>query len=209
MPKRIAALCLVFAAAGCAQEAGQQVDAGTFGNASFNNEQIQTGAKQYVDGLNDRFRSEVPNTVTFAFDSSVLDDTARTVLSQQAQWIKQFPEVRFRVYGYTDLVGTAAYNKRLGKRRADRAVQYLTSHGISRSRLEAVVSFGEADPVVATTGRERLNRRAVTEVAGFVGRHPTVMDGKYAQIIYRDFIVSAQSETVLTGVQTNTMAQTQ
>lgn len=209
MTKRITAFCLVLAVAACSKEAGHELDGGTFGNASFNNEQIQTGAKHYIDGLNDRFRSEVPNTINFAFDSAQLDATARSILSQQAQWIRQFPEIRFRVYGHTDAVGTSAYNKRLGKRRADAAVRYLTSQGISRSRLEAVVSFGETQPVVVTSGRERRNRRTVTEVAGFVGRHPTVMDGKYAEIIYRDFIKSAESESTLTGVKTNTMSQTQ
>lgn len=207
--KPIAALVLALAVAACEQEAGQSLDPGTFGNASFNNQQIQTGEKQYITGLNDRFRSEVPNTINFAFDSAQLDQEARSILLQQAQWIKQFPEVRFRVYGHTDAVGSASYNKGLGQRRANAAVRFLTAQGISRSRLEAVASFGETQPVVVTEGRERLNRRTVTEVSGFVSRHPTVMDGKYAEVIYREFIVSAQPETVLSGVKTDTMSQTQ
>lgn len=196
-----AGLCLTLAAAGCDQPAGYEIDGGTFGNATFNNQQIQTGAKQYVDVLNDRFAAEVPNTITFAFDSAVLDAAAQATLYEQAKWIRQFPEVRFRVYGHTDAVGSSSYNKRLGLRRANAAVSYLTSQGISRSRLEAVASFGEAQPVVVTSGRERRNRRTVTEVSGFVGRHPTVMDGKYAQVIYRDFVDSAQSEQTLTGIE--------
>lgn len=194
-------LCLVLAAAGCNQEAGSELDSGTFGNANFNNEQIQTGAIQFAQVLNERFAAEVPTTINFAFDSAQLDAQARTILTQQAQWIKQFPEVRFRVYGHTDSVGSAAYNKRLGLRRAQAAVSFLTSHGISRSRLEAVVSFGETQPVIVSSGRELANRRTVTEVTGFVGRHPTVMDGKYAAIIYRDFVESAVAETGLTGIE--------
>ena len=200
-----AGLGLALAVAGCNYEAGYEVDSGTFGNATFNNEQIQTGAKQYVDTLNDRFAAEVPTTITFAFDSAYLDDTARATLAQQAQWIRQFPEVRFSVYGHTDAVGSAAYNKRLGLRRAQAAVNYLTSHGISRSRLEALVSFGETQPAIVTAGRERANRRTVTQVSGFVGRHPTVMDGKYAQIIYRDFVESAVAETGLTGIESEVL----
>ncbi|QEW21800.1 Minor outer membrane protein Omp16 [Marinibacterium anthonyi] len=202
--KWTAGLCLALATAGCDYEAGHEIDGGTFGDASFNNEQIQTGARQYAETLNARFVAAVPTTITFAFDSASLDSTARGVLSQQAAWIRQFPEVRFRVYGYTDAVGTAAYNKRLGLRRANASVAYLTSQGISRSRLEAVVSYGETNPAVPTSGRERLNRRAVTQVSGFVQRHPTVMDGKYAQIIYRDYVLSAGSETTLTGIDGGT-----
>jgi hypothetical protein len=31
----------------------------------------------------------------------------------------------------------------------------------------------------------------VTEVSGFVQAHPNVLDGKYAQVIYREYIASA------------------
>ena len=77
-------------------------------------------------------------------------------------------------------------------------VAYLSTLGVSRSRLEAVVSYGETQPLVVTQGRERRNRRTVTEVSGFVKGHPTVLDGKYAQIIYRDYIASAIPPTQLT-----------
>jgi hypothetical protein len=86
-------------------------------------------------------------------------------------------------------------------RRARAVVSYLASQGIGRDRLEAVVSHGETQPQIVTQGRERRNRRTVTEVSGFVQSHPSVLDGKYAQIIYRDYITSAQSQTVLTGVE--------
>jgi outer membrane protein OmpA-like peptidoglycan-associated protein len=141
----------------------------------------------------------VPDTITFEFDSAVLDASAQAILRQQADWIRQFPEVRFRVYGHTDLVGSDAYNQRLGLRRAQAAVNYLVSQGISRSRLEAVVSFGRTRPVVPTAEPERRNRRTVTEVTGFVRRHPTVLDGKYAQIIRRDYVRSAVPPSGLTG----------
>ena len=129
--------------------------------------------------------------MTFAFNSAVLDAEARATLRQQADWIKQFPEVRFNVYGHTDAVGSESYNKRLGKRRANAVVNYFASQGISRDRLEALVSFGETQPVIATPDRERKNRRTVTEVSGFVAGHPNVLDGKYAAIIYREYVASA------------------
>ena len=42
------------------------------------------------------------------------------------------------------------------------------------------MSFGETRPVIATDGPEEANRRTVTEVSGFVKRHPNILDGKYA-----------------------------
>ena len=199
MIRLIAVLGVSAVLAGCAREAGNEVDSGTFGDATMNNTQIQNGEKQYTASLAERFAREIPNTVNFEFDSVVLDATARQVLNRQADWIRQFPEVRFKVFGYTDSVGSTAYNQRLGQRRANAVVRYLSSRGINRSRLEALVSFGETRPVIDTPNRERRNRRAVTEVSGFVKRHPTLLDGRYAEVVYREYIASAVPISELTG----------
>ncbi len=201
MIKHIAITGLILATAACNREAGHEVDQGDFGNATLNNTAVHNGDKSYTIQLANRFASEVPTTINFAFDSAQIDAQARAALDQQANWILQFPEVRFRVYGHTDAVGSSAYNKSLGLRRARAAVAYLTSRGISRSRLEAVVSFGETQPVVPTPNRERQNRRTVTEVNGFVSRHPTVLDGKYAQVVYREYVESAVPRTGLSEDQ--------
>ncbi len=203
MHKLIAGLGLTLALGACGQtagpvpnsflrEAGAQVDTGLFGDATMNNTMIMNGEKDYVVSLANRFAKEVPSTITFAFDSAQLDGAAQAVLDRQADWIRQFPEVRFRVYGHTDAVGSTAYNRRLGQRRANAAVAYLASRGINRRRLEAVVSYGETQPLIVSQGRERRNRRTVTEVSGFLKRHPTVLDGKYAEVVYREYIVSAK-----------------
>ncbi|MCR8550078.1 OmpA family protein [Salipiger sp. P9] len=182
------------------REAGSIVDNGDFGNATMNNTQIMNGDKAYVFDLGRRFAQEVPAMVNFAFNSAQLDAGARDTLREQANWIRQFPEVRFRVYGHTDLVGSESYNKRLGMARAQAVVAYLASQGISRSRLEAVVSYGETQPLIVTEGQERRNRRTVTEVSGFVKGHPTVLDGKYAEVIYREYVRSASPMSTLSGV---------
>lgn len=184
-------LSLGLALAGCGGPIGSEIDGVGFGNATANNAGVQNGEIEVRIDLAERFAREVDSTVNFAFNSSRLDAAAMATLDRQADWIRQFPEVRFRVYGHTDLVGADAYNQRLGKRRADTVVNYLVSKGISRSRLEAVVSFGETQPLVLTQQPELRNRRTVTEVSGFVANHPMVLDGKYAQIIYREYVQSA------------------
>ena len=180
-------------------EAGAFIDEGGFGNPTMNNTQIQNGDVTFLANLNQRFSSEVPTMVTFPFDESTLDADARAILNEQANWIRQFPEIQFSVYGHTDLVGSAAYNEALGRRRANAVVNYLVSQGVSRSRLRALVSFGETRPVIETTDRERRNRRTVTEVSGMVANAPMVLNGKYAQIIFRDYVASAQPATGVTG----------
>lgn len=203
---RISAVCaLGLVAAGCSyNEAGSDLDRGHFGNATLNNAQMMTGEKSYTVQLANRFAQEVPDTINFAFDSAVLDAGAKAVLDQQADWIRQFPEVRFRVYGHTDAVGSSSYNKSLGRRRAQAVVSYLASKGIGRDRLEALVSFGETQPVVSTPERERRNRRTVTEVSGFLARHPNLLDGKYAAVIYREYVASA-----VPGAETQTASAIQ
>ena len=181
--------------------AGDYVDEGGFGNPTMNNTLVMTGQRDYVVNLNARFAAAVPTTVNFPFNSATLSAQAQSTLRQQADFIKQFPEVRFKVYGHTDLVGSNAYNKSLGLRRAQAVVSYLTSQGISRSRLEAVVSFGETQPLVVTQQPEMKNRRTVTEVTGFVKNHPTLLNGKYAAVVFREYVNSAvpQSRTTTTG----------
>lgn len=178
-------------------EAGALLNTGNFGEATLNNRLVLTGEQQYTINLAQRFSTEVNSTVNFAFNSAQLDATSQAILRQQADWIRQFPEIRFRVYGHTDAVGSNRTNKALGQRRANAVVRYLASLGINGSRLEAVVSFGETQPLIVTEQRERRNRRTVTEVSGFVKRHPTVLDGKYAQIIYRDYVASAVAPATL------------
>ena len=211
LPKLLAATALLTLTA-CGEagmrELGADVDKGDFGNSTMNNTLLQTGQISYTVALAQRFAAEVPNTINFEFDSAELTDDARAVLKKQADFIRQFPEVRFKVFGHTDLVGSAGYNQRLGLRRAQAAVAYLTSLGISKSRLEAVVSFGKSRPIIQTSQPEMRNRRTVTEVSGFVASHPLVLNGKYAAIIWRDYVGSAvrPAETI-SGTQSEVASE--
>lgn len=169
------------------KEAGAKVDEGQFGNSTMNNTLIQTGQMEYTMALAQRFAAEVPDTITFAFNSAQVTPQMTAILDRQANFIRQFPEVRFKVFGHTDLVGSQSYNYALGLRRAKAVVAYMSSKGISRSRLEAVVSYGKTRPLIQTNEAEERNRRTVTEVSGFVDSAPLVLNGKYAAIIYRTY----------------------
>jgi peptidoglycan-associated lipoprotein len=184
-------------------EAGSEIETRDYGNSTAQNLAVQTGERDYAIDLTRRFGADVPATVNFAFNSASLDGDAQAALMRQADWIRQFPEVRFRVYGHTDLVGSNSYNKALGLRRAKAVVAFLSSQGISRSRLEAVASFGETQPLVFVQAPERKNRRTVTEVSGFVKNSSLVLNGKYAEIIWRDYVQSAIPPHVATEVKSS------
>lgn len=171
-------------------EAGSEVDEGGFGQPTMNNSLAMTEGDAVL-AVGRRFDAEVNATVTFAFNRADLSAQAMATLDRQAAWIRQFPEVRFRVYGHTDLVGSNSYNYNLGLRRAQAVVSYLSSKGISRSRLEALVSFGETQPVIHTSSPEQRNRRTVTEVSGFAGGYAGTLNGKYAAVIFREYVEGA------------------
>ena len=190
---RLAALLSALILASCSptamdRTAGAVLDDEAFGSAVRNNQLVMQG---YVTDLNARFAQSVPTVVTFPFNSAALSPEARAILDRQASFMRQFPELFFSVYGHTDLVGSAAYNDRLGRARAEAVVAYLGQRGVSRQRLRALVSYGEARPIVPVAGPEMRNRRAVTEVSGFVRSHPMVMNGKYAEVVHREYVESA------------------
>lgn len=178
--------------------AGSGIDTGGFGDATMNNTQVMNGDLAALVNLSQRFAAEAPTTVNFAFNSATLDATAQEALRKQAAWIRQYPEVRFAVYGHTDKVGSNAYNKALGLRRARTALNYLVSHGVERGRLKALVSYGETQPLIVTEGKERRNRRTVTEVSGFLKPREQFMDGKYALFTYDEYVRSASEAQVAT-----------
>lgn len=176
--------------AGCASGPAGHAPA-DFGVANNNNLIVQATnsfADQRMISMSSKFRAAAPDTVTFAFDNAALDQEARRALDIQAAWLKANPTVRMRVTGHTDKVGATGYNSRLGLHRARASVRYLVGKGVARTRLDAVESRGEAAPVVDTEGRERRNRRTVTEVAGFErGFGGQGMDGKRAVLGYRAY----------------------
>ncbi len=192
--KIIAALVTSMALVGCTLTgpAGEGANSHLFGVATAQNinAQIAYGDPAgRIRALNEAFRAAAQDTVTFDFNKTALDSSARAALDQQVKWLKENKHVRMTVVGHADKVGSDAYNDRLGLRRARAVVAYLASHGISRGRLDAVESRGEREPVVQTEDRERRNRRSVTSVAGFE-RHYVGdgMDGEVAHRIYRAYV---------------------
>ena len=191
--------------AGCAgpgmqeldQEAGLQRNA-YFGDATMNNVLVNSGDRDPLAILAQRFGGEVPDTVTFEFDSAEIGPEAAAVLDAQARWMTRFAELGFKVYGHADSPGSTPYNDRLGRARAQAAVDYLASRGVSPDRLEALVSYGERRPAIPGAGRERANRRVVTEVSHFMGEHDRgELYGKYAKVIHDQAVESAQTVTTL------------
>ena len=82
--------------------------------------------------------------VHFEFASSELRETDRPVLDRFASVVKEYyPGALVTVEGFTDPAGSAAYNQRLGQRRADAVKEYLATAGGFTSETLKAVSYGE------------------------------------------------------------------
>jgi OOP family OmpA-OmpF porin len=86
------------------------------------------------------------------------------ILDQAVDTLKRYPQVHVTVAGYTDSVGTAAYNQGLSERRAKIVYDYLTSHGIDASRLEGPIGHGLNDPIDTNKTAEGRARNRRTEL---------------------------------------------
>ena len=185
-------MAAAFLCAGCATEAGlTPIGAATFGASVHANDLAQYASLRggaHLTEMSSRFAAEAGDTALFAFNKAGLSKDARAALSAQAAWLKRHPDVRVRVVGHTDLAGGESYNQKLGLRRARAATRFLIAQGVARGRIDAVESRGETEPVVNVDGKERRNRRTVTEVAGFThGFIGDGLDGRRAGLMYERY----------------------
>ncbi|HLI20772.1 MAG TPA: OmpA family protein [Stellaceae bacterium] len=96
--------------------------------------------------------------VFFAFNSSKLDAAGRRAADEAVLAYKQDPTNDIEVRGYTDLVGSDAYNLALSKRRAMAVYDYFAAHGVKPADM-GIDWEGKADPRVNTPKPEPQNRR--------------------------------------------------
>ncbi|MDX1431004.1 MAG: OmpA family protein [Gammaproteobacteria bacterium] len=107
----------------------------------------------------------VVTNINFDFDSATFRDDSKPKLDRVATLLAEHPEVVVRIVGYTDSLGTDAYNAELSLMRAESVRDYLISRGVAPGRLHPV-GRGEANPLVpdATVQGRAVNRRVEFEV---------------------------------------------
>ena len=98
--------------------------------------------------------------VLFQTGRSELQPVAAPRLDKLAGFLKQFPEKKLLIEGYTDSVGSHQLNMELSQRRAEAVKLALVQRGVDASRM-TIGGYGESYPVASnqsTDGRQ-LNRR--------------------------------------------------
>ncbi len=98
--------------------------------------------------------------VFFDWDRADLTARARQIVAQAATASTQVQTTRIEVNGYTDLSGSAEYNRRLSVRRAESVAAELIKDGVPDDEIE-LQGLGESNPLVPTAKgvREPQNRR--------------------------------------------------
>lgn len=112
-------------------------------------------------------RIMLPADILFDFDKADIRPSAASALHQTADLIRTRATGLVKVEGHTDAKGSAAYNQRLSKQRADAVRLWLIQNGNFRSVTFVTMGFAASHPIAPNTrpdgaddpeGRQR-NRR--------------------------------------------------
>ncbi len=108
----------------------------------------------------------MPNSITFGFDSSNVRSEFNGTLSDVAHVLNQYPETNVEVLGHTDNVGNDSYNKTLSEKRAQAVTTKLINNGVNSNRLY-VNGRGESEPVATndTESGRAQNRRVEVKIS--------------------------------------------
>lgn len=108
--------------------------------------------------------------IHYDLDKDFIREDAKPELNRLAQFMTDNPDINIELSSHTDSRASSSYNQNLSQRRADRAVDYLISLGVSGSRLIGT-GYGEtkllnecADGVQCSEEKHQENRRTEFKV---------------------------------------------
>jgi uncharacterized repeat protein (TIGR01451 family) len=103
---------------------------------------------------------ELTEEIHFEFNKAVIQPESFPILKELGQVLKEYPDLRIRVEGNTDSVGSEEYNRKLSDRRALAVRDFLVGLGIAKERMQWT-GRGETNPIASndTTAGRAMNRR--------------------------------------------------
>ncbi|HRQ55247.1 MAG TPA: OmpA family protein, partial [Ignavibacteriaceae bacterium] len=99
---------------------------------------------------------------TFESNSAALIEVSKILLKEIANYIKNQPDSRWRIEGYTDNQGSTSFLKKLSYDRAKSVYEYLISQGPSSSQF-TLFGLGSTSPIANNDTPEgrSTNRRII------------------------------------------------
>ena len=140
--------------------------AGTANAAQERVRQLETQLRDIEGKQTERGLLVTLGDVLFAFNKAELTPQAGPRLDKLASFLKQFPQRKLLVEGYTDAVGADAYNMELSERRAEAIREALVARGVDTTRV-VTKGYGKAYPVAdnASVDGRAVNRRVEVVIA--------------------------------------------
>ena len=107
----------------------------------------------------------MPANVTFDTDQFMLKPEFRPTLDKISANLNQYPNSLIDVYGHTDSTGTPGHNQILSENRARTVGDYLTTQGVSATRIRTQ-GFAATLPIAdnATLEGRAKNRRVEIKI---------------------------------------------
>lgn len=102
------------------------------------------------------------NNIFFATNKSELLVESASELDRLHTLLTNQPNYRIAIDGHTDSTGTASRNKALSLARANAVKEYLTSHGVSKERIETN-GFADEKPLQSNSTEEGRSRNRRVE----------------------------------------------
>lgn len=146
--------------------------AGTKGYISSNREGGMGGFDIYVFDLDKidapdsvDMKRFVMRNINFEFDSAVLTETSYAEIDSLANFLKDNPDIRIEISGYTDNSGSDNHNMTLSLERAAAVMTALLEREISIARID-VAGYGASRPLVPNDNEKNkaMNRRVEVRV---------------------------------------------
>lgn len=122
--------------------------------------QTLSGSGARVVNTGSQLRVILPENVTFATGSAVVNSAFRPELATVARSLKNFPDSTVRILGHTDNIGSDAINTQLSWDRANAVSRILVANGVDSTRI-TYSGRGAGEPMTsnATAVGRAQNRR--------------------------------------------------
>ncbi len=100
--------------------------------------------------------------IEFESGKAVINKESIPLLNNVVSALNQNPEIKIKIIGHTDDIGTEQYNLELSKKRAEAVKDMLINMGIDKIRIQTS-GFGETKPLVSNSNEENRQKNRRTE----------------------------------------------
>ncbi|MCF2640337.1 OmpA family protein [Fusobacterium varium] len=102
----------------------------------------------------------MPELVLFDFNKYEVKNKVKGSLNTLAKALEENPDIRIKIDGYTDFIGSEGYNLELSVKRAKSIKNYLVDRGVKTSNI-SIEGYGKQNPIAnnATAAGRAKNRR--------------------------------------------------